>query len=381
MSFRKEPNQELQPNKNPKIKISELVIKNKEKILKNWEVRAKKEVAAAQGLEPLALQNALPQFLTKISEALSVDIMRTDLRRQFDLEENTRIGKQHGGERAVIENYTIDQLIYEYHILRQVIFDVLEEEVVVTALEREIIISAVEQAVNDAATQFSNSLSEFQDNLNHTIAHDVRNLISSVGIFGQLMLRLSHDSAKVEMTAKKIIANTNRINLMLRDLLDSSRFQAGHAMILHTEENDLELIAKEFVDEFKTVYGDFFQLESSGPIIGYWCKNSLLRLLENLGTNALKYHAPNSQITVTIQKNQNTVTIKVHNTGTVISPEEQKNLFQSSYHRQNFKRKEGWGFGLIVVKSIVEAHHGKIYVESSDEAGTSFIVELPIDAR
>ena len=67
---------------------------------------------------------------------------------------------KHGQDRALSYLYTIDQLIMEYHILRQVICDVMQTEKELTSAERELITSSIEQAVNDAATEYSEIISK-----------------------------------------------------------------------------------------------------------------------------------------------------------------------------------------------------------------------------
>src|SRR5690606_32735949 len=110
----------------------------------------------------------VPEYLEQLSDALSTIIDRTDARKRADRIDSERVGRKHGRERAGSLNYSMQQLIFEYHILRQVICDVMEEEVPLTPVEREIIVASIEQAVNDAATQFSETLRDIQEKLTHT---------------------------------------------------------------------------------------------------------------------------------------------------------------------------------------------------------------------
>src|SRR5689334_3587913 len=98
-----------------------------EKIMQMWEQRARDEVGASMHQNSLVLQDSLPQYLAQLVDELSTRIDRTPARIAGDQIENTRIGKQHGRERAGYADYSMTQLIFEYHILRQVIFQVLEE--------------------------------------------------------------------------------------------------------------------------------------------------------------------------------------------------------------------------------------------------------------
>ncbi|UBF29793.1 hypothetical protein K9N68_36825 (plasmid) [Kovacikia minuta CCNUW1] len=141
--------------------VSERLKQNAQKIMQTWEVRARSEVDASMHQNSLVLRNSLPQYLDQLVDELSTEINRTPTRIVADEIESTRIGKKHGHGRAGFADYSLTQLIFEYHILRQVIFRVLEEEAPLAVRERDIIINSIEQAVNDAATQFSRDTARY----------------------------------------------------------------------------------------------------------------------------------------------------------------------------------------------------------------------------
>jgi len=130
--------------------------------MRMWEKRARDRVGASTHQNSLVLQDSLPLYLNQLVDQLSNRIVRTSARITADEVESTRIGKLHGQERAAYADYSISQLIFEYHLLRQVIFQVLEEEAPLEVGDRDIIIGYIEQAVNDAATQFSETLRDIR---------------------------------------------------------------------------------------------------------------------------------------------------------------------------------------------------------------------------
>jgi signal transduction histidine kinase len=97
--------------------------------------------------------------------------------------------------------------------------------------------------------------------------------------------------------------------------------------------------------------------------------------VENLIGNALEYGSPGAPITISLKREAASVEVAVHNRGVPIPSQEIPLLFQ------NFRRAksahEGWGLGLTSVKGVVDAHQGKIRVESAEGKGTSFILEIP----
>jgi len=127
-----------------------------------WEKRARDRVGASTHQNSLVLQDSLPLYLNQLVDQLSNRIVRTPARITADEVESTRIGKLHRYERAGYADYSITQLIFEYQLLRQVIFQVLEEEAPLEVGDRDIIIGCIEQAVNDAATQFSETLRDIR---------------------------------------------------------------------------------------------------------------------------------------------------------------------------------------------------------------------------
>lgn len=346
-------------------------------IMNIWEERVLKEISAAQHQETLALRDSLPEYLTQLADALSNTIDRTEARNIHDKSESTRVGKKHGKERASSQNYTMDQLILEYHILRQVICDVLEQENVLSPVEREVIVCSIEQAVNDAATEFSDTLRDIQDQLSHTLAHDLRTPITAAKTSAQLILRRPDDVDNCINKASRIANNMDRLDYMIKDLLDASLIRSGQSLPLEFGDCDLDWIVREVADEMNAIYEGRFQVSTKGKCIGYWNCDGLRRLLENLANNAIKYGQKDKIVTLSLSQSAESATLKVHNYGKVISDED-KAIFFQQYRRSRTSNKElGWGLGLTVVKGMVDAHKGTIEVESEEGKGTTFIINLP----
>ena len=350
-------------------------------IMQKWEERANNEVLAAFKLESLALRDSLPELLDQIASALSTTIDHTAVRVKWDRIESLRVGKKHGHERAGSLDYTMDQMIFEYHILREVIFDVMEEERLLSPTEREIIICAIEQSVNDAATEFSETLKSIQERLASTLTHDLRGPILAAKINAQVLLRKAGDTEYSINAANQICECMDRLDSMIKELLDASMIRAGEQLPLKTEEYDLNLMIVHIVQEFNLIYGNRFVFVSKPSAKGFWSKNGIRRVVENLATNAIKYGTPDTPITITIGQTDSRVILSIHNEGKPIPLSEQSILFQQFRRSKTAQSKTGWGLGLAIVKGITEAHMGKVRVESIEGMGTTFIIDLPKDAR
>ena len=356
---------------------SDRLRQNAERIMEMWEKRARDEVYASMHQNSLVLQDSLPQYLEQLVDELSTQIKRTPTRIATDEKESTRIGKQHGHERAGYADYSMSQLIFEYHILRQVIFQVLEEKAPLEVRERDIIIGSIEQAVNDAATQFSETLREIQELFMVTLTHDLRGPINVVKMGTQLTLRrLERGDSHVDV-AVRMLGAINRLDSMIQNLLDASRLRAGQNLKLEFEECDLDKLVYEVVEDLNFSYGERFVVVSDSKINSYCSRKEIRRVIENLAINAVKYGEPNTPITLTLQQTATQISLTIHNQGNPIALDAQSILFQQFRRTTSAEEQTGWGLGLFLVKSIVEAHQGTIAVESTAEQGTSFIVKLP----
>jgi signal transduction histidine kinase len=238
----------------------------------------------------------------------------------------------------------------------------------------------------DIAQKYAVSLEkerELREQFVATLTHDLRTPLTAAKMGAQFILRRPDNEEKNQQLAVKIIRSIDRMDQMIKDLLDASRIRAGEGLTLTMNECDLREIALMTLRELVAAYGDRFVLETERDLIlGYWNEDGLRRVIENLASNAVKYGTPQMFIKVSLRQNDNSAEICVHNTGDPIPRENLSRLFEPFQRAQSAQSsKKGWGLGLTLVKGVVEAHGGKINVVSSKEEGTSFTVTLPKDSR
>lgn len=108
--------------------------------------------------------------------------------------------------------------------------------------------------------------------------------------------------------------------------------------------------------------------------------NRLKQLIVILIDNAIKYSNEKGHINVTLTQNQDKMNLSINNTGERIPKEQCIHIFERFYRvdESRARQKDGYGLGLSIAKSIVETHHGKITVKSSESEGTTFIVSFPL---
>ncbi|WP_139297064.1 sensor histidine kinase [Phormidium tenue] len=357
--------------------VSERLKQNSKKILEIWEIRTRDELSASIHQNSLALRNSLPLYLNHLADAISDQSDKTSAQIQTTKLKSTHVGKQHGHERAGYADYTVSQLILEYHILRQVIFQVLEEEAPLEIRERDIIIDSIEQAVNDAATQFSDTLRDIQEMFMVTLTHDLRGPVNIVKMGTQLILRrFERGDAHLDITVRMISA-IDRMDAMIQNLLDASRLRAGQGLNLEFEECNLHQLIKDIVEDLNFTYGDRFVVVSNSSITSRCSRKQIRRVIENLASNAVKYGDPDTPVTVKLCETDDHICLTIHNQGPPIPPDTQSILFQQFRRTPSAEEKTGWGLGLFLAKNIVEAHQGTIEIESAAGKGTTFVVKLP----
>lgn len=267
--------------------------------------------------------------------------------------------------------------MFEYSILRQVIFQVLEADAPLGVRERDIIIDSLEQAVSDAATQFSQTLQDIQELFIASLTHDLRGPLNIIKMGAQLTLPHFKAGDKQRDIVAKMLVAADRLNSMIQNLLDVSRLRAGYRLAIEFEECNLDSLIRNIIEDLTLAYGDRFVVCSDGDAWLNCSPKEMRRVIENLATNAVKYGASDTPITFVIEQTETNVSFTVHNQGEPIDPSAQSTLFQQFRRSTSTDNKTGWGLGLFLAKNIVEAHHGKIAVNSEAGKGTSFIVDLP----
>jgi signal transduction histidine kinase len=213
-------------------------------------------------------------------------------------------------------------------------------------------------------------------------SHELKTPITAIRAQAQLALRRS---AKRQQTVpeqlpwstymEKIEAETHRLQTLVNDLLDLGSIDSGK-MPLQFAECDLSKLCQKVVEDQQALSGRSIDLATpANPILLQVDHGRLAQVIINLVTNAVKYSPENMPIQVTTGQNQTYAIVQVHNDGSVIPQEHQEHIFEPFYRLPS--NEQGSGLGLAISKEIVERHGGHIWVESSEEKGTTFFVELP----
>ena len=356
--------------------FSERLRQNRDQILDLWEIRVRAEVVAAKNLKPSDLKDSIPEVIANLANALE----KGDGSEQPEIS----VARKHGRERSNFAQYSIEQIIFEYRLLRRTIFDVLGTKIPIDPNERDTIIDAIEVGISEATAEFASQQYQLREQFISALAHDLRNPLTAAKTSAQLILRFPERVDMIQMLSARIVDTIGRTDRMIQDLLDSNQVRAGGKLPLKIQSGDLRVIAKTTLEETASVQGDHFLLEATDSVImGYWDISYLKRAIENLATNAIKYGRPDTDVIVTLSETPTTVTVEVFNEGEPLSGSEKIAIFHP-FHRSLSARsgmKQGWGIGLSLVRAVAEAHGGVISVESPVNNGTTFTLTILKDSR
>lgn len=218
-----------------------------------------------------------------------------------------------------------------------------------------------------------------------TASHELRTPLTSIGGYIDLLLLNTlgpiNDQQRQFLNVVKF--NIERLTAILNDLLDMSRIEAGHIRLqrrpiaideiihpllleLHQQWNNKHVsLALDVPGDLPTIVAD---------------PDRVRQILYNLLSNAYKYTHERGRIDLIVRNGGGVVTISVRDTGVGIASRDHELIFTRFYRTDNPLKEQagGTGLGLTITKSLVELHGGRIWFESEEGKGTTFIVELPV---
>ncbi len=214
------------------------------------------------------------------------------------------------------------------------------------------------------------------------VSHELKTPVALIKGYAETLRRedADWDRQTINESLDVIAEEADHLTHLIDSLLEASRIQAG-GLKLQPTDVDLPRLAEKIVDGFRTQTDiHTFELDFPPDFPPVWGDPDRLReVLSNLVSNAVKYSPQGGIIWIGGRPDQQGVTVYVADQGIGIPPEEQERIFERFYRVQSglHRRTEGAGLGLYLVKAIVEAHGGKIWVESAPGRGSIFIFTLP----
>lgn len=344
----------------------------REPVMARWEREIRSRVEGAEALLSPVLINTLPAFYNNIAEALGPGHSR------HDATSNNNSATAHGSERARMTPFGPDQIIHEYQILRESIAVEAAGQLDLTRDDWAIIDRSINQAIREAVCAFIAIQEDLRGKLAGALSHDMRTPLSVIVNAAQL-IELANDLPSAKILAQKIQSNSRRLENMMSDLLDALTSTAGEKLPLSLSTFGVG----DLIEETRSGYAQPGGLDIQTRIEsvhGCWCRDSMRRALENLINNASAY-GDGGPILIASEHAHGRLMLTVHNTGEPIAKERQNQIFEYFTRSGGSSFTSGWGLGLPFVKRVAESHGGSVAVDSSAGTGTTFLIDIPIDAR
>lgn len=222
-----------------------------------------------------------------------------------------------------------------------------------------------------------------RDDILAVVSHDLKNPLSSISLNSQMMERnLKKDHVANESLINSVSGIRSSVDVMLElidSLLDQVKLESGQL--------DLELEDAKFYEILELTEEVLLPLARNKSIeilnlvdhisVIKCDKKRLIQVLSNLLGNAIKFVEPGGQIKVTSRTKGDELIVSVSDNGPGIPEKDLPYLFDR-YWQAKKTAKQGTGLGLSIVKRIIEAHGGKIWVESKLDQGTTFFFTIPL---
>jgi PAS domain S-box-containing protein len=214
------------------------------------------------------------------------------------------------------------------------------------------------------------------------VSHELKTPVALIKGYADTLLRKDAcwDQETMQESLGVILEETDRLNHLIDNLLDASRLQAG-ALSLEMDQVALDALAERVATRFRTQTDSHEIVTDFPPDLPAVQGDAgrLEQVLNNLLSNAIKYSPDGGRIEISGRVLPNEVVVTVADQGVGIPLEEQTRIFERFVRgaRERHQRTPGAGLGLYLVKAIVEAHGGRIWVESQPGEGSAFSFALP----
>lgn len=216
----------------------------------------------------------------------------------------------------------------------------------------------------------------------HTVSHDLRSPLTSVIGYTELIARAGSLNDSQQDFLKRIQESVQHITTLINDLLELGSIEAGldtrrewvqlDGLLRYT----LDMLQGQIKSKHIKVQTDVAQslpTLRANPV-------RLRQVLDNVVGNAIKYSNRDGEVRISIHAEGEQVILQVTDNGPGIPIQDQAHIFDKFYRGRNMDNREGSGLGLAIVKSIVDAHQGRIWVESNLGQGSTFFIVLPVNS-
>lgn len=206
------------------------------------------------------------------------------------------------------------------------------------------------------------------------VTHDLRTPLTTIkGSAQMLQRRNEYRAAQVEA----VLTSTAKMQQLIDDLADAVLLEAGH-VTLRKQSIDLSLLVDDVAKDLQAAF-EGCQMRivfPQHPVVGAWDEGRLKQVLSNLVENAFKYGSKEFEVVIRVEDDEEEARVIVADRGPGIAAEQLPQLFDRFY-RADTTGVGGLGLGLYISRMLIEAHGGRIWVDSEVGEGSTFTFALP----
>jgi len=223
-----------------------------------------------------------------------------------------------------------------------------------------------------------------RDDMLRIVAHDLRNPLSAIMMQASAMERPWGEPERRDPQPRQVIMHAaTRMNQLIQDLLDVALAETGRLRISpkRISASDLVRDAVAMEEPIAAAAEQTIRFHIQEGVGDMWGdRQRLLQVFENLIGNAIKFSKAGGSIVVSAAMQQDEVRFSVSDTGAGMAPETAERVFDRFWHAAGVKR-AGAGLGLAIVKGIVEAHGGRVWLDTDLGRGSTFFFTIPVSPR
>lgn len=221
-------------------------------------------------------------------------------------------------------------------------------------------------------------LAQAREDVLGVVAHDLRNPLNLIQMTVELIIEEELPLERRQEMLGIALRAAKQMNRLVEDLLDHVRLQAGR-LSLDVEEVSVDAIIKDAEETFRPLADRrhlHFETTAQDGVSVRADRTRVSQIVGNLIGNAIKFTPEQGSVKLRATPGDKQVVFQVVDDGPGIPPDNMSHLFDNFWQARKSDRR-GVGLGLAIAKELVEAHGGKIWVESSVDHGSTFSFSLP----
>lgn len=376
------------------MRLSRLILDNKESILRDFEEFARTHTSPGASMDVAALRDHAEGILEAFAHDLEQPQSKAEQERKakgdapFSERGTSTAAQEHGLDRAR-SGFSLVEAFAEYRALRASVLrhwtatrtGTPESEVQDLIRFNE----TLDQAIAESIQEYSKAVTGYREMFLAVLGHDLRSPLNAVMNASAFLADNAELSERDERLVRTIQHSGGRMMELIADMIDFTSSQLGHGIPLRPRAADLGEIVAEAVGEARVTHAQReFRLTIGEELAGEWDVRRIRQAISNLLDNAVQHGAPDSAITTTVSAvaARGDLIVAVHNLGPAIPAGDQKRIFDpfrrgSSKPVDAEEPRRGVGLGLYIARRVAEAHGGSLGVESAEDKGTTFTLQLP----